>query len=117
MSVHLIVATAAIVGLLYVYWFHIRPRGAHMLATYREVGGGWEGVKAVLSDYRTWWAGVGGTLALAAPDLLALVSGYDLKPIIGDYWGGIVGFAVPALMVWLRAQSATPSHLPPSGEA
>jgi len=104
-------------AVLALYWFVIRPRGAHMLATYRAAGGGWAGVKAVLWGYQTWWATFAGAVAVAAPELLTVAAGVDFKPILGERWGATVATALAIGLPIMRAFSATPTHKPPSGEA
>lgn len=104
-------------GVIVLYFAVIRPRGAHMLKTYREAGGGWAGVKAVLVGFQSLWATVGAALAVALPDVATAASGIDFKELLPEPWGLYVTAALGLGLPVLRAFAATPTGQPPSGEA
>ena len=99
------------------YWTIIRPRGVHMLVTYKGAGGGWAGFKAVLWGFQTWWVALAGALATALPELLTVASGVDFKAVLPEPWGLYVGTGVAFLLPLMRAYAATPNTKPPGGEA
>lgn len=103
------------------YFIVIRPKGSHMLATYRkardETGSSWAGVKAVLAGFPTWWASLAGAVAYALPELLTVASGLDFKELLPDPWGAYVATAMAFGLPLIRAFMATPSGTKPSGEA
>lgn len=105
-------ACFTLAALLAVYFLVIRPRGASLVAAYREGG-----LAAVFSGFMSWWAGIGGVLALALPDLLTLASGVDFKTMLPDPWGAWVATGVSVSVILLRAYATTPAGDPPSGEA
>lgn len=111
-----IIAGGLLAGIAALYWFVIRPRGAHVLATYHEAGGGWSGVKAVFWGYLTPLMGILGTLAYAAPEMLTLASGLDFKTLLPEPWGLYVAAGMPFVMVMVKAFAATPTGEPPKGE-
>jgi hypothetical protein len=112
----LVIALGLIAALLALYVFVIRPRGAYVLATYREAGGGWAGIKAVWWGYFTPLMGVLGTIVYALPELLTVATGLDFKTLLPEPWGLYVAAALPFVMVLLKAFAATPTGLPPKGE-
>lgn len=99
------------------YFLVIRPKGAHILATYREAGGGWSGVSAVLWGFQTWFVALLGAVAYALPDVLTALSGVDWKSGFPEPWGGYVSTTIAVALPLLRAFAATPTGKPPSGEA
>jgi len=112
----LIYAGIILCGLAGLYWFVIRPKGAHILATYYNAGGGWEGVKAVFWGYLTPIAGVLGAVVYALPDLLEVASGVPFTELLPDPWGLYVGTTVAFALPILKAFAATPTGEPPKGE-
>jgi hypothetical protein len=113
----LIVPILLLVGVVALYFFVIRPRGARLLETYRENGGSWAGVKAVLWGFQTFWAAALGSLAYALPDLLTAASGLDFRELLPEPWGAYVATSMALGIPLMRAFAATPTGIPPSGEA
>jgi hypothetical protein len=112
----LVIAFGLILALIALYWFVIRPRGAHVLATYRDAGGGWTGIKAVFWGYLTPIMGILGTIVYAIPELLTVASGIDFKTVLPEPWGLYVAAGMPFFMVLMKAFAATPTGTPPKGE-
>lgn len=104
-------------GVVALYFVVIRPKGAHILKTYRENGSGWAGLKAVLWGFQTFWAGAAGALVYALPELLTAASGVDFKELLPEPWGAWVATTLAFGIPLMRAFAATPTGTPPTGEA
>jgi hypothetical protein len=113
----LVLPILLLAGVVVLYFAVIRPRGAHMLKTYRENGGGWAGVKAVLWGFQTFWAAAAGSFAYALPELATAAGGVDFKEMLPEPWGAYVATALAIGIPLMRAFAATPSGQPPSPEA
>jgi hypothetical protein len=109
------IAGALIAAIIVLYVVVIRPRGAHILATYKEAGGGWSGVKAVFWGYLTPLSGLGAAIVYAAPELLAALHLVDYSKF-PEPWGLYVGTGMAFLLPVLKAFAATPTGVPPKGE-
>lgn len=96
----------------YVYW--IRPYLKTLPAfsdAWQKEASTWAAIQEWLKGRKTILIGIWGELVAFGPDALQLISGMDLKFMLGlpDLWAAWVALLIPLVMVIFRAKAQPPS--------
>lgn len=93
------------------YWLVIRPRlQARFTELYADIDSFWARVWARTYAFRTFWLGVLGVVATAAPDLLVIIAPVDFSGILPQPWPAYTGPATSALIVLMKAFETKPGE-------
>lgn len=91
------------------YFFVIRPRlEVRFTQTYMSLDSFWSRVWARTYAFRTFWIGVGGVIATAAPDLLVHIAPLDFSPFLPQPWPAYTGPITSAIIVMMKAFETKP---------
>lgn len=91
------------------YWFVIRPRlEARFTDLYSHLDSFWARVWARIYAFRTFWIGLVGAIATAAPDILVQVAPLDFSPFLPQPWAAYTGPATSIAIVLMKAFETKP---------